>query len=309
MKWTNVKPRVALFLLLAPVTMIAARPAPIAGLPALKFPDIPSGAQVSRGVIDTIHQVAYLVNRERGIDARDLATGQLLWTFTSKHQIYWPLAVRGDRLVARTRDRTAGESPPSHIVVIDLHDQKCLLTSQPLVFPRLPGKRPDLMEVGLKAMDVPGYDWRDATRLLPYDPTRIDQFRTFEPSEHLDGNALVIEWESWTGHTRSYEVHNAMWENRKYLLGAGTVRIDLKTGAVDSVRTVPHATETDLRFGCRPLDQVELERVCYGIEEKGIVSLVGPQDEPPGIEFRAVEKATGRLVWTHPVYDRVYLRD
>jgi hypothetical protein len=81
------------------------------------------------GVLDPAGHTVYLANATGGIDALDLARGDLLWTTTEAQR---PLLVVGDRLYAQAgtkRNRL-------RILAFDLTKQgACVLESDPLVFP------------------------------------------------------------------------------------------------------------------------------------------------------------------------------
>jgi hypothetical protein len=83
------------------------------------------------GVADADGKVGYFPNTTGGIDALDLATGQVLWSTQEANR---PLLATKDRLYARTPVK--GAANQVRVVVLDATQKgKRLLESRPVVFP------------------------------------------------------------------------------------------------------------------------------------------------------------------------------
>lgn len=143
-------------------------------------------------IVDTSTPAVYLMNLQRGIDAVDLSTGQLLWRTTNAAK---PLLIRGRRLVAQA------ESPASdnqlHIVVLDVENGGKLLLSAAVQLPQ-------------------------GTQV------RIDDGlgTTFRTSVHLRDDGAIVSWE----YSKLEIGGPPPGPGAKALVAAGVVRIDLETG-------------------------------------------------------------------------------
>jgi outer membrane protein assembly factor BamB len=100
-----------------------ARPASAAEKDAVSAQAIPGG------VADANGKRGYLVNADRQIDAVDLESGKVLWTFKDGGR---PLAVVGDRLLVQVVD--AKKPHAARVLLLDA-DGKNVLESDPLEFP------------------------------------------------------------------------------------------------------------------------------------------------------------------------------
>jgi hypothetical protein len=168
----------------APAASPSPPPAPPAAPPA--FP---------AGVLDSTLRTAYVANASEGIDAVDLATGEVVWS-TNEAQV--PLLVAGDRLYAQAgvkRNRL-------RILALDLTRKgECVLESDPIVLPRW-----------VVTGEAPGHSFRSRWR--------------------LEKNQLVLAWEAsaWTEATAQFPERDP--GSRKQ--AAGVARVDLEGGQVES---------------------------------------------------------------------------
>jgi hypothetical protein len=147
------------------------------------------------GLADPSGQTGFFANARGGIDAVDLATGDLLWETAEAQR---PLLVVGDRLYAQAgvrRNRL-------RVLAFDLTRRgECLLESDPVVFPGW-----------VVTAEAPG--------------------RSFTARWRLERNQLVLAWEAraWSGGSgRLPEVGLAPRKR-----AAGLARIDLDTGQVET---------------------------------------------------------------------------
>jgi hypothetical protein len=119
-------------------------------------------------------KVVYVVNPGGGIDARDVETGQVLWTTEKK--LYWPLAVHGRLLVVRERDPQKANLV--RLVFLDL-DQKGKVVKQcePVEFPAVWWNDPISHYIGGAPKPTP---------LVP----------VFHSENRIENGKLMIAWET-----------------------------------------------------------------------------------------------------------------
>ncbi len=148
------------------------------------------------GIVDPTGRTAYLANAHGGIDAVDLASGELLWETAEAQR---PLMVLGSHLLAQAgvkRNRL-------RILAFDVAARgECVLESDPVV---LPG--------WVVTGEAPG--------------------RSFKARWQIDHNHLVLAWEAaawFAGPGRPTALQQEAARRR----AAGTARIDLDSGQVES---------------------------------------------------------------------------
>jgi hypothetical protein len=172
------------------------------GAPVLAAPaPAASGAPLSipGGVADPAGKTGYVANDKGGIDALDLATGELLW---STREAPRPLIAFGNKLAAQAP--VEGKANQVRVVVLDASAKgRRLLESDPVAFP-------DWVSVGLT------------------------HGRSFRSDARLGKGGLLLRWEANAFYAGGAAPTPQILEAaRKH--AAGTARIDLESGRVKNL--------------------------------------------------------------------------
>jgi len=161
-------------------------------------------------LVNSNEPTVYLMNPKRGIDAVDLSSGKLLWSTTNAAK---PLLLHGRRLVAQAESAAPGNR--LRIVVLDAQDAGKLLLEANVQLPK-------------------------DTQVAIDDGLGI----TFRTSTRLHDDKVIVSWQYSEQHIGGAPPG----PNDKVRVTAGAVRIDLKTGNTDSLKSeeVPPTPETQL---------------------------------------------------------------
>jgi len=229
-------------------------------------------------LLDPSADAIYVMNTDGGIDALAFKTGKLRWKTVKEKTYYWPIAVLGDRLVARTLDQ--GKNT---VAVLDVtRDGKLLMNSEPLPFP-------DWAQT---------YDWGLGTRPAaggppaPFPPP-FTVAHSFAAEERLEKCELVIDWQAsiqvFKTKPRAGDPEPKAPEPRA---AGGTFRIDLGTG-----RVVSKIVEPKKLAPIEPSASGTVGDVDYVVETT-------PDSSGAIVNYRRTLKATeksGKVLWKHPL--------
>jgi len=168
-------------------------------------------------IIDPKRGEAYLMNPHHGIDAIALASGKLIWSTTAGAK---PLTVVDDRLVAQAEN--PGDARVLSIVVLDAKS-----SGQPVFKSALP------LPKGVFASIDDGL----GTSFI----VSINTVRPRSASSRVQPNSLLLLWR-FSQRTISGIAHRGPPEERQT---RGAARIDLDTGRVVPLKTIPEPIEFD----------------------------------------------------------------
>jgi outer membrane protein assembly factor BamB len=147
------------------------------------------------GIADAGGKAGFLANAKGGIDAVNLATGELLWESTAAGK---PLAVEGGKVAAL--QPVAGKANVVEIVFLDATDGKQVLVSDPVVFP----------------------EWVSV---------ELTHGRTFTSSARVQKGVLLLSWEAHAFYAGGAAPTPEVIRRAKKE-ASGVARIDCATGKV-----------------------------------------------------------------------------
>ncbi len=161
-------------------------------------------------IVNSKQSTVYLMNLQRGIDAVNLSSGKLLWSTTKAAK---PLLLHGHLLVAQAE--SAAPSNILRIVVLNTQDAGELLLKATVQLPE---------DVQVAIEDGLGTNFRTSAR--------------------LHENDVIVSWRFSKQHISG----PPPGPDAKLRVTAGAMRIDLKTGHADSLKSeeVPPTPETQL---------------------------------------------------------------
>jgi hypothetical protein len=166
-----------------------------AALLAAEPPPPPAAQPLPCGVTDPGGRTGFFANAKGGIDAVDLASGDLLWDLDGAK---WPALAEGDRLFAWAPVNGNG----LRVLALDRTQAgRRLLESEPVFFP-------DWVSVE----EAPG--------------------RSFSARWRLEKGALVLDWEARAWFVGAHATPQAEADARRF--ADGRVRIDVETGKAES---------------------------------------------------------------------------
>jgi outer membrane protein assembly factor BamB len=148
------------------------------------------------GIVDSAGKTGYVANAKGGIDALDLATGKLLWTYADANR---PLTLSGNKLLAQIGEK--GKANVIRIAFLNTANKgKRILLSDAVVFPQ-------------------------------WVTTGLTHGRSFAAQGFVDKENLYLRWiaRAWYagGARPTPEIEKAARKNAD-----GVVRVNLKTGKV-----------------------------------------------------------------------------
>lgn len=219
------------------------------------------------GVAGPDKRAGYVSNTSGGIQALDLAQGELIWRSELTAS---PLIVRENDLAALKRAVPEKENA-LQVVLLDRNDQgKLLLESDAIIFP----------------------DWVSAA---------IRTTESFGYSARLEGDDLLLEWEAQARY-RGGAPPPAYIQAQAKRAATGIARIDLKTGKVrmlpaESRREIelPGALQESTMFSYQIGTSDTWETEPWGVDEKMAAAITGEIDEEEqALQLQRWNPATGK---------------